>query len=179
MTTSPTVSYPWAITTLRASFSTTSWPGRSFSSSTAGLTLTRIFRPPVNTSAVPSSHASRKTPNPEGGWASRSTSSLSATIWSRASRSVSASRSFWPVTEARLASVSRRRSSRRPDMPGRVGQPPPQHCHLLLEEGDLRGEALNLVIVPRCARSFIPSGHAPTPFREQTSLRPYLSEALA
>ena len=65
------------------------------------------------------------------------------------------------------------------DMPRRVGQPPPQHCHLLLEEGDLRGEALNLVIVPRCARSFIPSGHAPTPFREQTSLRPYLSEALA
>ena len=113
MTTSPTVSYPWAMTTLRASFSTTSWPGRSFSSSTAGLTLTRIFRPPVNTSAVPSSHASRKTPNPEGGWASRSTSSLSATIWSRASRSVSASRSFWPVTEARPASVSRRRSSSR------------------------------------------------------------------
>ena len=67
----------------------------------------------------------------------------------------------------------------KPGMPRRVSQPPPQHCHLLLEEGDLRGEPLNLVIVPRCARSFIPSGHAPTPFREQTSLRPYLSEALA
>ncbi len=66
----------------------------------------------------------------------------------------------------------------KPDMPGRVSQPPPQHCHLLLEEGDLRGKALNLVIA-RGARSFIPSGHAPTPFRQQTSLRPYLSEALA
>jgi len=66
-----------------------------------------------------------------------------------------------------------------PDVPGRVSQPPPQHRHLLLEEGDLRGEALHLVVVPRAARSFVTSGHAPTPFREQTSLRPYLSPALA
>ena len=65
------------------------------------------------------------------------------------------------------------------DVPGRVGQPAPQHRHLLLEEGDLRGEALNLVVVPRGARSFVTTGHAPTPFREQTSLRPYLSVALA
>src|SRR5215475_2540754 len=99
------------MTTLSASFSTTSWPGRSESSSTAGLTLTRILRPPVKTSAVPSSQAPRNTPKPEGGLASRSTSSFSATIWSRASRSVSASRSFCPVTEASLASASRSRSS--------------------------------------------------------------------
>src|SRR5215471_19289253 len=101
------------MTTLSASFSTTSWPGRRVSSSTAGLTLTRILRPPVKTSAVPSSQAPRNTPKPEGGLASRSTSSFSATIWSRASRSVSARRSFWPVTEESLASASRSRSSTR------------------------------------------------------------------
>src|ERR1019366_8865536 len=50
-------------------------------------------------------------PTPCGAAASRSTSSFRATIWSRASRSVPASRSFWPVTPARLASVSRSRSS--------------------------------------------------------------------
>ena len=65
-----------------------------------------------------------------------------------------------------------------PDVPGRVGEPAAQHRHLLLEEGDLRGEALNLVVVPRGARSFVTTGHAPTPFRKHTSLRPYLSEAL-
>jgi len=57
-------------------------------------TFTRILRPPVNTSHVSSSLAFRKTPKPDGGCASRSTSSFSATIWSRASRSVVASRSF-------------------------------------------------------------------------------------
>jgi len=111
MTTSPTFSYPWAMTTLSASLSTTSWPARSSLNSTFGETFTRILRPPVNTSAVPSSHGFRKTPNPDGGWASRSTSSFSATIWSRASRSVVASRSFWAVTPERLPSVSRSRSS--------------------------------------------------------------------
>ena len=112
MTTSPTVSYDWAMTTLSASFSTTSWPGRSSLSSTFGDTFTRILRPPVNTSHVSSSFAFRKTPNPDGGWASRSTSSFSATIWSRASRRVAASRSFWAVTPVRLPSVSRSLSSR-------------------------------------------------------------------
>lgn len=47
-----------------------------------------------------------------GGWASRSTSSLRATIWSRASRSVPASRSFWADTPARLVCSSTIRSSR-------------------------------------------------------------------
>ena len=111
MTTSPTFSKPWAMTTLSASFRTTSWPGRSSLSSTFGDTFTRILRPPVNTSAVSSSHALRKIPNPDGGWASRSTSSFSATIWSRASRSVAASRSFCAVTPLRLPSVSCSRSS--------------------------------------------------------------------
>ena len=41
-----------------------------------------------------------------------STSSFSATIWSRASRSVAANRSFWPVTPVRFASLSRSLSSR-------------------------------------------------------------------
>ena len=52
------------------------------------------------------------TPKPDGGWASRSTSSFSATIWSRASRRVAASRSFWAVTPVMLPSVSRSLSSR-------------------------------------------------------------------
>src|SRR5450755_3806760 len=112
MTISPADSYPSASTTLSASLSTTSWPGLRWSSSTAGLTWTRIFRPPVNTAAVLSWAAFRKTPKPDGGCASRSTSSLSATIWSRASRSVPVSRSFCAVTAARLASVSRSLSSR-------------------------------------------------------------------
>ncbi len=94
ITTSPTVSKDWAMTTLSASFRTTSWPGRSSLSSTFGEMFTRILRPPVNTSHVSSSFAFRKTPKPDGGCASRSTSSFSATIWSRASRSVAASRSF-------------------------------------------------------------------------------------
>ena len=41
-------------------------------------------------------------PNVFGGWARRSTSAFSATIWSRASRSVEASRSFWAGQLAHL-----------------------------------------------------------------------------
>jgi hypothetical protein len=118
MTTSPIVSKPWAITTFRASLSTTSWPGRSSSSSMLGLTLTRILRPPVNTSALPSGPADRNTPKPLGGCARRSTSSFRATIWSRASRSVPVSRSFCPVIVARFASASRSRSSMSRDWRG-------------------------------------------------------------
>ncbi len=76
-----------------------------------GLTDTRIFLPPVNTSAVPSELACRKMPKPDGGWASRSTSSFSAMIWSLASRKVAVSRSFWPVRPASAASVWAIRSS--------------------------------------------------------------------
>src|SRR5690348_7412192 len=99
------------MTTVSDSLRTTSWPGRSSSRSTAGLTLTRILRPPVNTSAAPSSQALRKMPKPDGGLVSRSTSSLSATIWSRASRKVSASRSFCRLTVDSRASASPSRSS--------------------------------------------------------------------
>ena len=52
---SPTRSYSMASTTLSASLSMTSWPRRSSSSSTLGLTFTRSLRPPVKMSAVPSS----------------------------------------------------------------------------------------------------------------------------
>src|ERR1700745_3200899 len=54
------------MTTLSASFRTTSWPGRSSDSSTFGDTFTRILRPPVKTSAVSSSPAFRTTPHPDG-----------------------------------------------------------------------------------------------------------------
>jgi len=94
ITTSPTTSNSQASTTLSASFSISSWPSRSASRSTDGLAATRSFRPPVNTSSVSSSLRPRKVPNPDGGCASRSTSSFRAMIFSRASRSVSASRSF-------------------------------------------------------------------------------------
>jgi hypothetical protein len=52
-------------------------------------------------------------------------------------------------------------------VPGRIGQPAAQDRHLLLKEGNLSGEALNLIVVPRGARAFVVSGHASTPFREQ------------
>ena len=63
-------------------------------------------------SAVCSSWASRKTPKLAGGWASRSTSLFSDTIWSRASRSVAASRSLLAavVLASARASASRRSS---------------------------------------------------------------------
>ena len=57
-------------------------------------------------SAVCSSWAARKTPKLAGGWASRSTSPFSETIWSRASRNVAASRSLLAaVVLASAASV--------------------------------------------------------------------------
>ena len=104
ITTSPTCSKSSAATTLRASLSMTSWPrwqrrrGRR-----DGLTLTRSLRPPVNTSMESSSLRARKVPKPAGGWASRSTSSLSVMIWSRASRRVWARRSFCEVTAGQRA----------------------------------------------------------------------------
>ena len=93
----------------------TSWPTRSASISTLGDTATRSFRPPVNTSTVPSSKVCRNTPYPLGGCASRSTSSLSAMTWSRASRRVPVSFSFRSVSVATLlwASASRSSSTRR------------------------------------------------------------------
>ena len=62
--------------------------------------------------------AARKVPKPAGGWASRSTSSLSFMIWSRASRSVWARRSFWLVTAASERWVSASRCSRPRAWPG-------------------------------------------------------------
>ena len=111
ITTSPTSSNSRAATTLRASLSMTSWPCGRASRSTDGLTLTRSLRPPVKTSTESSSLRCRKMPKPAGGWASRSTSSLRVMIWSRASRSVWASRSFWEVTAARERWVSASRCS--------------------------------------------------------------------
>ena len=55
ITISPVRSKARAATTLKASLSMTSWPGCSSSSSTVGLTATRILRPELMTSTVPSS----------------------------------------------------------------------------------------------------------------------------
>ncbi len=95
MTISPVFSNCRAATTLKASLSMTSWPARSSSTSIEGLTDTRILRPELMTSTVPSSAGARKTAKVLGGCASRSTSALSWTICSRASRRVPARRSFW------------------------------------------------------------------------------------
>ena len=66
-----------------------------------------------------------------------------------------------------------------PGLPGRVGQPAAQNRYLLFEERDLRGEAFDLVVMPRGKRAVITSGHAPTSFRKQVPPRPYLSAALS
>ena len=90
--------------------------------STVGLTETRILRPELTTSTVPSSAGPTKIPNVFGGWARRSTSAFSATIWSRASRSVEASRSFWAAswpTWARSRASCSRRPRRAPRAAGR------------------------------------------------------------
>ena len=97
-TTSPARSKARAATTLNASLSMTSWPGRSWETSTDGLQATRILRPALITSTVSSSASARNSPKVFGGCASRSTSALRATICSRASRSVATSRSFWAVS---------------------------------------------------------------------------------
>ncbi len=132
------LSKPSAATTFIASLSMTSWPRRSSSSSTLGLTATRSLRPPVKMSTVSSSLRPRKTPKPAGGWASRSTSSFRATIWSRASWSVSTSRSFWVVTAARLACRSAIRSSSTRLLPRAIGEAPAQGVDLVLQGADLR-----------------------------------------
>ncbi len=111
-TTSPWVSAPRASTTFNDSLSTTSWPRRSVSLSSSGWIATRILRPAVNTSTVPSSFAPRNVPYPEGGIVSFSTSSRSAAMCSRASRRVADSRSFCETAWASWPLVSRMRSSR-------------------------------------------------------------------
>ena len=79
----------------------------------------------------------RKVPKPVGGWASRSTSSLSVTICSRASRRVWASRSFCEVTaDERTLGVQQPLV----EVAGRaraVREPATQLGDLGLEEGDL------------------------------------------
>src|SRR5260370_26221834 len=66
----------------------------------------------------------------------------------------------------------------RPDLTGRIGQPPPEHRDLFLEEGDLRGEVSDLLLMPRGAYVVFASCHAQPPFREPTFSRPYLSRSL-
>ncbi len=171
MTTSPICSNSSAATTLRASLSMTSWPRTRVSTSTAGLAVTRSLRPPVNTSIESSSLRCRKVPKPAGGCASRSTSSLSRVIWSRASRSVSASRSFCAVTAESERCVSASRSSMPREWPGAslnrrrrsptsasrkrtwsassdAERPPPPD---LPSDADITGHLLHLRHYPRCA----------------------------
>jgi hypothetical protein len=59
VTISPTISYPPASTTVSASLSMTSWPGRRRCTSIAGLAPTCILRPEDTTSTLPSVRAPR------------------------------------------------------------------------------------------------------------------------
>ena len=111
VTTSPDTSLPRASTTFNDSLSTTSCPRSSASRSTSGLSATRIFRPPDSTSTVPSSLRPTTTPYADGGCVSLSTSSRSAAMCSRASRSVYESFSFCDTACASCPFDSSRRSS--------------------------------------------------------------------
>ena len=111
-TTSPCASAPRASTTFSDSLSTTSWPRVIDSDSSSGWMETRILRPAVKTSTVPSSLVPRKVPYPDGGIVSFSTSSRNAAMCSRASRRVADRRSFCETAWASWPLVSRIRSSR-------------------------------------------------------------------
>src|SRR5580704_2974495 len=101
------------MTMFSASLSTTSWPGRSASRSTFGLTFTRILRPPVNTSAVVSSRAARNTPKPDGGWARRSFCEVTEVSDASVSRSRSSSKRTWRGESASLRRNTAISSSRK------------------------------------------------------------------
>ena len=112
----------------------------------------------------------RKVPKPAGGCASRSTSSLSFMIWSRASRRVWASRSFCEVTADSERWVSASRCSRPRELAGRVGQPAPQVGDLGLEEPHLARPARRRAVGPRRSRRPDHCSSRPTSW-----IRPYSS----
>src|SRR5262249_42547503 len=62
-------------------------------------------------------------------------------------------------------------------LPGRISQPAAQRRYLLLKEGDLRGQDLDLIAVPAGANSAVARGHAPHPLLRAELPRPYLSTA--
>ena len=176
MTTSPTVSKPWAMTTFSASLSTTSWPGRSSSRSTLGLTLTRILRPPVKTSAVPSSRglqedaeAARRLGQPVDLFLERD--DLVARLAQRAGEPLVLASDG---REVRLGLAQPLLEQVR--LPRRVGEPAAQCRDLLFKEGDLRGQDLDLVVVPPGVNAVVTRGHAPHPLLRAELPRPYLSK---
>ena len=79
-------------------------------------------------------------PKPAGGWASRSTSSLSVMIWSRASRRVWASRSFCDGDRGQRALGVGEPQLEAAGVAGRVGQPAAQVGDLGLQEAHLARE---------------------------------------
>src|ERR1700689_230234 len=48
-----------------------------------------------------------------------------------------------------------------PDLARGIRQPAPKHGDLLVEEGDLSGKALHLILMPRSASALFPVGHGP------------------
>src|ERR1700729_1139344 len=149
------------MTTLSASFSTTSWPGRSSASSTLGDTLTRILRPPVNTSAVSSSHAFRKTPKPGG----RRPQPVHFLLERDDLVARLAQRRGQPLVLGGDAGETAFRLAQpllqEPDLARGIRQPAPEHGDLLVEEGDLSGKALHLILMAGSTCALIPVGHGP------------------
>ena len=84
----------------------------------------------------------RNVPKPAGGCASRSTSSLSVVIWSRASRSVCARRSFWLETAARDRWASASRGLQAAGLTGHVVEAAAQVGDLGLQVAHLSGKLL-------------------------------------
>ena len=166
------------MTTFSASFSTTSWPGRSSSSSTLGLTLTRILRPPVKTSAVPSSVAGRKIA--EAARRLRQPVDLflqrDDLVACLAQRSGEALVLAGDATQVRLGLAQPLLEQVR--LPRRVGEPAAQCGDLLFKEGDLRGQDFDLVVVPPGVNAVVTRGHAPHPLLRAELPRPYLSKVI-
>ena len=127
--------------------------------SSSGCSATRILRPALKTSTVPSSLAPRNVPYADGGIVSFSTSSRSAAMCSRASRRVAERRSFWETAWASWPLVSSSRSSRVRTRFGCVLEAAPEDDDLFLERLQLVLEIADLALVLGEA-SLVLGGHA-------------------
>ena len=127
-------------------------------------------------SAVPSSLACRNTPKPAGGWASRSTSSLRATIWSRASRRVLAKPLVLRGHACQVGLQLDDPLFENPRVTRRVGELTSQDGDLLLKKGDLARGVLRTPCGPVAAVDVVVVGcHGPHLLQgELDASRPYL-----
>jgi hypothetical protein len=64
-------------------------------------------------------------------------------------------------------------------LPGRIGEPASQGRDFLLEEGNLRGQDLDLVVIPAGTSTVVTRGHAPHPLPRADLPRPYLPKVVS